>query len=98
MRTTLPILAFASLGASLVSWPNTLVDLAPLNFPSGALNTMLEKRALQLNAECPSQPNSCGVVTFKSGTYATFGQGTCMQLGPNVESIYVAKCFCSLWR
>ncbi|KAJ4370149.1 hypothetical protein N0V86_008885 [Didymella sp. IMI 355093] len=99
MRTTLPFLALASLGASAaVSWPSKPIDITPLNFPSGALNTMLSKRDLELTGACPSQPNICGLVTYKDNTYTNFGQGTCMQLGPNVQTIYVAKCYCSLWN
>ncbi|KAF3046960.1 hypothetical protein E8E12_009534 [Didymella heteroderae] len=95
MRTTLPILALASLGAGLVI---NSVDLATLNFPEGAVDDMLSKRDFHFNAKCPAEPNSCGVVTYKSGTFTNFGQGTCMQVGSGVASIYVTKCYCSLWN
>jgi hypothetical protein len=99
MRTTLSILALASLGTSaLVSWPSKPVDLKPLNYPPGALNEMLQKRDFEFSADCPAEPNSCGVVTYKSGTYTNFGQGTCMKVGSDVASIYVTKCYCSLWK
>ncbi|KAF3039254.1 hypothetical protein E8E11_005312 [Didymella keratinophila] len=99
MRTTLPIFALAGLGASaLVSWPSKPIDLELLKYPSGTLNEMLQKRDFQFSADCPAEPNSCGVVTYKSGTYANFGQGTCMKVGSDVASIYVTKCYCSLWN
>lgn len=99
MRTTLSILALASLGTSaLVSWSSKPVDLKPLNYPPGALNQMLQKRDFEFSAACPAEPNSCGVVTYKSGTYTSFGQGTCTKVGSDVASIYVTKCYCSLWK
>lgn len=99
MRTTLYLPALAALGASaLVSWPSKSVDLAPLNYPPGALNAMLQMRDLHFSTACPAEPNSCGVVAYKSGTYTKFGQGTCIKLGSDVASIYVTKCYCSLWK
>lgn len=95
MFTALPILALAGLGAALATKP---VDLTPLNFPEGAVNNMLSARAFQFSADCPADPESCGVVTYKSGLYASFGQGTCMKVGSDVASIYVTKCYCSLWK
>lgn len=95
MLATLSILALANLGVSLVTKP---VDLAPLNFPKDTVNNMLSARDFDFSADCPAEPNSCGVVTYKSGTYTDFGQGTCMKVGSDVASIYVTKCFCSLWK
>jgi hypothetical protein len=104
MRTKLSLLAvaiasFASLGGSaFVSWPRKPIDLEPLNYPPGALNDMLQNRNFQFNADCPAEPNSCGVVTIKDSRYNNFGQGSCMKVGSDVTSIYVTKCYCSLWK
>lgn len=95
MLITLPILALTSLGAALVTKP---IDLAPLNFPAGAVDNILSARDFQFSADCPTEPNSCGVVTYKDGTYTNFGQGTCMRVGDEVASVYVTKCYCSLWK
>lgn len=67
----------------------------PLNLSP---NFSTATRDLTNSAACPNSSKSCGVVTFKGGQYTSFGQGVCMKLGNNVESIYVAKCYCSLWR
>ncbi len=78
--------------------PTTEVDLKSLNFPSDDISSMLKGRDASGKRFCPPGEDSCGVVTFKSGQYTSFGEGICMQLGNNVESIYVAKCYCSLWK
>ncbi|KAF2628581.1 hypothetical protein BU25DRAFT_421030 [Macroventuria anomochaeta] len=98
MRSLISI-ALALSTATLVSAAPTMsVDLSPLNFPADNLSAMLDSNIISMAHGCPSADNSCGIVTFKNGQYTSFGQGTCMQLGGNVASIYVAKCFCSLWN
>ncbi|KAF3009807.1 hypothetical protein E8E13_010136 [Curvularia kusanoi] len=96
--TTLPLALFAALTTLTTGAPTTSGDLTSLNFPAANLTAMLSARGASPQDFCPAGENSCGVVLFKSGTYVSFGQGTCMQLSGNIESIYVAKCYCSLWN
>lgn len=85
ISSPLTLLLLSALATSAPTTPNSPVTLLAPRAPDSALT-------------CPGGDNSCGVVTFASGTYVSFGQGTCMQLGGSVQSIYVAKCYCSLWR
>jgi hypothetical protein len=47
--------------------------------------------------QCPHS-TGCGVVTYIGSRYMGFGTGTCMSLGNGIQSIYVNRCYCSLWR
>ena len=47
--------------------------------------------------QCPHS-NGCGVVTYIGNRYMGFGTGVCMSLGNGIQSIYVNRCYCSLWR
>lgn len=96
MRFTLPITTLALSTAAIVTAAPTTSTNVEAIYPPGGLNPLLAARDLKVGTQCPAS-NNCGVVTFKSGQFASFGQGICMQLGSNVQSIYVAECYCSLW-
>lgn len=87
MRSILAIIA-VTLATATVGYaaPMDVVNVTPPNFPGG--NSQV----------CPSSGNSCGVVTFNSDKYVSFGEGICMPLGGNVQSIYVAHCYCTFWK
>ncbi|KZM18409.1 uncharacterized protein EKO05_0007706 [Ascochyta rabiei] len=94
MRSTIPITTLALFMSTFSSAAPTEAKLEPVHFPRSNLTTKV------LSADtmtCPNSGSSCGVVTFASGLYVSFGPGVCMQLGKNIESIYVAHCYCSLW-
>lgn len=99
MRFPTPITALVLMAASTIfaapTAPTSDVNISALNFPASTLATLTGAAD---SLTCPSTDNSCGVVTFTSGTFTSFGQGICMQLGGNVQSIYVSKCYCSLWK
>ncbi|KAJ4366729.1 hypothetical protein N0V95_000058 [Ascochyta clinopodiicola] len=61
-------------------------------------NNLTAKISTADTMTCPSGGSSCGVANFRDGQYVSFGQGVCMQLGKNIESIYVGHCYCSLWN
>ena len=99
MRSLIFVLALALFAATITSaLPAAEVDLALLNFPDGEFTAMLTSADISKAPDCPKTENSCGVVNFKSGLYTSFGQGTCMRLGSNAQSIYVGNCYCSLWK
>ncbi|OAL49038.1 hypothetical protein IQ07DRAFT_645045 [Pyrenochaeta sp. DS3sAY3a] len=74
--------------------PTTAADLTSLNFPAGALNTLLQTSDDKLTC---FKSSNCGVITYKNGTYKNFYEGICIPIGKGVESIYVAHCYCSIW-
>lgn len=47
---------------------------------------------------CPTGYDSCGVVTWKTGTFSNFGEGACIQIAGDIDNIYVGHCYCSLWE
>ncbi|KAJ4987670.1 hypothetical protein SVAN01_06837 [Stagonosporopsis vannaccii] len=98
MRYLMSIIFAALAAVVVVAAPTAEVTLESLNFPDNEFTSMLSTHDSNKLINCPRAENNCGVVTFNSGQYTTFGQGTCMQLGRNVQSIYVAKCYCSLWH
>ncbi|KAJ4325761.1 hypothetical protein N0V94_000521 [Neodidymelliopsis sp. IMI 364377] len=85
-----------SIAALVLSAPVADVDTTPLNFPAGSLTAMLDARAV--STTCPGTGTSCGVITFNGGQYVSFGRGICMQIAGKIQSIYVAHCYCSLWK
>ncbi|KAH6625226.1 hypothetical protein C7974DRAFT_424928 [Boeremia exigua] len=97
MRFNITFAIVLSMLAAVIAMPTSGVKIESLNFPTTAFASMLETHSFKSPIACPAGEGNCGVVTFESGQYVTFGQGTCMQLSGKVQSIYVAKCFCSLW-
>lgn len=90
MRLT-PILSLAALTALTTAAPAHLFtrhsDLADLF-----------KSKSETRDTCPTGYDNCGVVTWKSGTVADFGEGTCIHIAGDIETIYVGHCYCSLWE
>jgi hypothetical protein len=96
MLYKISIVAFIlSVATLILAAPVLEVNIEPSIFPSGNFTAMMDS---QTAASCPGTNDNCGVVTFNSGQYVSFGQGICMPLGKNVQSIYVARCYCSLWK
>lgn len=95
MRSTVCI---ASLVLSMVSSsfaaPTPEANTTPLSLSIENLNSTIESASA---LKCPSIGGGCGMVSYTSGDYVSFGQGICMPLGYNIHSIYVANCYCSLW-
>lgn len=91
MTLIVMILLYAVLAA-----PVEVTDLSSLNFDPEDFDTLLNTCGLEVQA-CPAS-DICGVVTFSSGTYVSFGEGICMQIKGKIQSIYVGHCYCSTWR
>jgi hypothetical protein len=86
MRLT-PILSLAALTALTTAAPSHLItrraELADLTKPRDI---------------CPTGYDTCGVVTWKTGKFASFGEGICVQIAGDIDNIYVGHCYCSLWE
>lgn len=74
--------------------PTPEANTTPLSLSIENLNSTIESASA---LKCPSIGGGCGMVSYTSGDYVSFGQGICMPLGYNIHSIYVANCYCSLW-
>ncbi|KAF9692991.1 hypothetical protein EKO04_009063 [Ascochyta lentis] len=86
----LTTLALSMVSSSFAA-PTTDANPTPHNPPTDSVDTASA-------ITCPNSGSSCGVVNFTSGQYVSFGQGVCMQLGANVQSIYVTRCYCTMWN
>ncbi|OSS51290.1 hypothetical protein B5807_03308 [Epicoccum nigrum] len=91
MRLT-PLLSLAGLTALTTAAPST-----PPMTPRADLSD-LTKSPPQSSDTCPTGMKSCGVITFRSGTYVGFGEGTCIQIKGDIDTVYVGHCYCSLWE
>ena len=90
MRLT-PILSLAALTALTTAAP------APLSTLRTDLAS-LSKSKPSTRDTCPTGYDSCGVVTWKTGTFSNFGEGACIQIAGDIDTIYVGHCYCSLWE
>lgn len=97
MRFLTSIILAVSTAVFVTAAPTTEVNLKSLNFPANEFTSMLEARNVD-SLICPEHTDICGVVTFNDSQYTTFGEGTCIAIGSNVQSIYVSKCYCSIWK
>jgi hypothetical protein len=90
MRLT-PILSLAALTA--------LTNAAPSRFITRRAELAdFTKSKSETRDTCPTGYDTCGVVTWKSGTFANFGEGVCIQIAGDIDNIYVGHCYCSLWE
>ena len=94
MRLT-SLLSITALMAFTTAVPTTPNLLITRRAQLAGLDKTSESESLDT---CPTGFGQCGVITFKSGTFAPFGEGTCIQLAGNIADIYVGHCYCSLWE
>jgi hypothetical protein len=93
MRLT-PILSLAALTALSTAAPSTQSHLITRH----AELADLTKSKSETRDTCPTGYETCGVVTWKLGTFTSFGEGVCIQLAGDIDNIYVGHCYCSLWE